>query len=392
MIRPFVYGKPVTKPYFVDREKETGLILDQIKSVKHGASMNLAVSGPGRVGKTSIIKNVMMEFEDDKEIIPIFIDCLSMPSVRRLSNVIVEDAKASYVEKTGDTNYASKINDLIKKSVGEIISKVAELDVSMSSYLSIKLSLQEPETDEDIIFENALNYLEQLGKSKNVYFAVFLDEFSEIAEKWGDEFIKQFRTIVQQQTRTMYVLSSSAMTFMNDLVYNSRSPFYRQLKPIPIGPLPQDVAKTYVTDRFSLVGYSITDEALKLMLKLTNCLPDYIQRMGDMLLDISEDMMIEESHVKQAYEDVFITLDPTFNLLFTKLSENSTKYPDIVVASARFSKPSLIAHDAGIPVTSLYYYMPYLINIGIIERVKKGQYRLIDPIFRDWVRNKFRLD
>ncbi len=27
--------------------------------------------------------------------------------------------------------------------------------------------------------------------------------------------------------------------------------------------------------------------------------------------------------------------------------------------------------------------MLYLINIGIIERVKKGQYRLIDPIFKD---------
>ena len=60
MIRPFVYGKPVTKPYFVDREKETELILDQIRSVKHGASTNLAVFGPAGVGKTSIIKNVMM--------------------------------------------------------------------------------------------------------------------------------------------------------------------------------------------------------------------------------------------------------------------------------------------------------------------------------------------
>ena len=32
--------------------------------------------------------------------------------------------------------------------------------------------------------------------------------------------------------------------------------------------------------------------------------------------------------------------------------------------------------------------MLYLINIGIIDRVKKGQYRLIDPIFKDWVTGK----
>ena len=32
--------------------------------------------------------------------------------------------------------------------------------------------------------------------------------------------------------------------------------------------------------------------------------------------------------------------------------------------------------------------MLYLINIGIIDRVKKGQYRLIDPIFKDGVIGK----
>ncbi|MGP8336878.1 MAG: hypothetical protein ACT6FC_01395 [Methanosarcinaceae archaeon] len=93
MIRPFFYGKPVTKPYFVDRKKKTGLILDQIRNVKHGASTNLAMLGPRRVGKTSIIKNVMMEFEDDNQIIPIFIDCLSIPSMRHLSNFIAEDGE-----------------------------------------------------------------------------------------------------------------------------------------------------------------------------------------------------------------------------------------------------------------------------------------------------------
>lgn len=391
MIRPFVYGKPVAKPYFVNREAETQIILDSIISVKYGASTNLAVLGQRRVGKTSVIKNVIAELEDEKTIIPIFIDCLSMPSMRRLSNVITENAKRSYTEKTGDIKYAEKLSKYLKKSVSELVSKISEFDASVSSYISIKLSLQESETDERIIFENALNYLEQLGDSKDVYFAVFLDEFSEIAEKWGDEFIKLFRTVVQHQTRTVYILSSSAMTFMNDLVYSSRSPFYRHLKPIPIGPLPHEIAEKYVSGRLNLVEYSITGEALTRILELTNCLPDYIQRMGDILLDITERESINEYDVERAYEDVFITLDPTFNLLFTKLSENSDTYADIVVATASFDKPSLIAKDVGMPVSSLYYYMPYLINLGIIEKVKKGQYKLIDPIFRDWIKNKFKL-
>jgi len=99
------------------------LILDQIRSVKHGASINLAVLGPRRVGETSIIKNVMMEFEDDKEIIPIFIDCLSMPYMRRLSNVITEDAKTSYIEKTGDENdLCCKMDSLCKTKIDSTLN------------------------------------------------------------------------------------------------------------------------------------------------------------------------------------------------------------------------------------------------------------------------------
>lgn len=365
-------------------------LLNEIRMIRSGGAVNLAVLGQRRIGKTSLIKNLINELEGDEDIIPVFIDCMSMPSLRRLSTYIAESAKDNYIGKSADAEYLSGINRYLKKNISEILSRIPEIDLSLASYISFRVSLQETGTDEETIFRNSLDYLEKLGRKKDVYFILFLDEFSEIALRWGDGFVKILRTLVQQQTRIMYVFSSSAVTYMNDLVYNSTSPFYNQLKPIPIGPLPEEDTKKFIFERVKLVNHSIGEEALEKWLDLTNGLPDYVQRLGDALLEIStEEINIED--IDHAYEEIFVTLDPVFNLLFTKLTENSSVYSDIVVSVAKYDRPSRIAKDAGIPINSLYYYLPYLINLGIIEKVEKGKYELSDPLFRQWVINKFRL-
>lgn len=390
MERAFIYGKPVIGPYFTNREKEISLLLSQIESLKQGGSINIALLGQRRVGKTSLIKNTMLRFDNDAQVIPIFIDCMSMPSIRRLSMYIAESAKNNYSEKKKDTEYISGINHYLKKNLSDIFSRIPNIDVSITSYISLKLSLQE-QKDEQSIFEKSLNYLEQLAIQKDVYFVVFADEFSEIAMRWGDEFVRLLRTIIQQQTRVMYIFSSSAVTYMTDLVYNNKSPFYRQLKPVSIGPLPKKETKKFILQRLHVVNYTISDNALEKMIKITNGLPDYVQRLGDIVLETSPNEEITEVDIENAYEEMFITLDAVFNLLFTKLTENSKVYSDIVVSIAQYEKAGQIANDIGVPVSSLYYYLPYLINLGIIEKVEKGKYKLVDPLFKQWIINKFRL-
>ena len=391
MSRAFIYGKPVTDPYFTDREEESRILRAEIENLPSETAINLAVLGPRRVGKTSLLKNVVLDLESEKRIIPLFIDCLSMPSVRRFSGVLLENAKKEYVEKTGDRAYLRKLESYLKKGAAELLLKVSRLDLSIASYLSIKISLEDPGSDEALIFEKALDYLEELATSKDVYFVVFLDEFAELAEKGGEDFIKLFRTVIQQQTRTMYVFSSSAMTYMNELVYSSKSPFYRQLKPIFIGPLPEEHARRFVKERLALAGYSIEERALDTMMEKSNSLPDYIQRLGDSLLDTAKSDIIKEPDVLNAYEEIFVTLDPTFNLVFAKLSENSKTYSDILISTAKYDRPSRIAKDAGLAATSLPYYMSYLINLGIVKKKEPGRYGLIDPIFREWIVRKFQL-
>lgn len=388
----FVSGQPVIKPHFTNRTKEMDQLYKDTIIVKNGAFTNLAILGPRRVGKTSLIKNTISLLDEDEQIIPLFIDCLPMPSMRRLSVYIAEGAKNAYSKKKNDPEYISKINNYIKKNVAEVLSKFREIDISIASYITFHLSMQDNTADEQVMFEQALNYVEQLGHNKNVCFVIFFDEFSEIAIRWGEDFPKILRTIAQQQTKVMYVLSSSAITYMNELVYSEKSPFYKQLKPLLLGPIPPEETKTFIRDRLKIAGRTINDEALDEIIDITNCLPDYIQRIGSLILDTSDNSEINVDDVKKAHESIFVTLDPYFNGLFTKLSENSEVYSDILVSVAKYKRPSKIAADAGIKANSIYYYFPYLINLGIIEKSSKGSYEIVDPIFKQWILNKFQIN
>jgi Cdc6-like AAA superfamily ATPase len=86
----FVYGRPVTSPYFTDRETEISLLISEIESLKQGVNINVALLGQRGVGKTSLIKNTMLRLEKDQQVIPILVDCMPMPSIRRLSMYITK--------------------------------------------------------------------------------------------------------------------------------------------------------------------------------------------------------------------------------------------------------------------------------------------------------------
>lgn len=385
----FLSGQPVSKPYFINRKKEISQLYNDIILVKNGAFTNLAILGQRRVGKTSLVKNTISLLDEDEKIIPLFIDCLSVPSMRRLSIYIADSAKNAYLTKKNDTDYLYLIDHYIKKNAASFLCKFHEIDVSVASYIAFCFSIRDSSADEQTLFEQSLDYLEQLGHKKDVYFVVFFDEFAEIALRWGDNLPKILRTVAQQQTRVMYVLSSSAVSYMNELNYNLDSPFFKQLKIFSIDPFSPEETAAFVRDRLNVVDHTINDEAVNEIIKLTNCIPDYVQRIGSTILSFTENLEITADDVTNAYYEMLVGLDDHFNALFTKLNENADAYGDIVISTAKYTKPSKIAADAGMKANSIHYYLPYLMNLGIIKKTSKGNYEHVDPVFKEWIINKF---
>jgi predicted transcriptional regulator len=49
-----------------------------------------------------------------------------------------------------------------------------------------------------------------------------------------------------------------------------------------------------------------------------------------------------------------------------------------------------VAREVRKPIFNISKTLTTLMNYGIIERPMKGQYRITDPVFADWLNRRFR--
>jgi hypothetical protein len=218
---------------------------------------------------------------------------------------------------------------------------------------------------------------------------VMLDEFQDVIS-WGEETLKRIRAVVQSQKRVCYVLAGSATTVMHNLVYDRRSPFYRQLVEIAIKKLDEKSVTSYLEKRFASANMHVPSTVIEQIAVLSNGFPDYVQRLGlELYLSIGSGGTVSEDKVKEAYEDMVLSLDGEFENYFSNFSPLERELL-VALASGKI-QPSEVAREVRKPIYNVSKTLTRLINYGIVEKPLKGQYRISDPVFVDWLNQRFGL-
>jgi len=380
---PFIVGRPVTGEYFVDREDELRRLQTLVKGIQKGASSNSALIGLRRTGKTSILENLEILLKPNAKLIPVIANCYGIAAKSRLAKVLVDKTIESYVCKTGDSAFLKRITKAIGQAAKSAIGRISEV-----KFAEFSLKLQDKNMEEDSLIEEALQYIEALAQEKDVFFVVMLDEFQDVI-RWGDDTLKRIRSVVQSQKRVCYVLAGSATSIMRNLVYDRRSPFYRQLVEIPIKKLDKSIATAFLKRRFECAEMEVADSVIAKIATLSDGYPDYMQRLGlELYLLIGQGCMIAEDQVDKAYEDMVVSLDGEFDNYFSNFSPLER---EILVALATGSiQPSEVARAVRKPIFNISKTLTTLMNYSIIEKPMKGQYRITDPVFADWLNRRFR--
>jgi uncharacterized protein len=379
---PFIVGRPVIGEYFVDREDELHRLLTIVSGVQKGASSNIALIGLRRTGKTSILENLEVQLKPNPKLIPVIANCYGIAAKSRLAKVLVDKTNQSYVCKTGDKAFFKRITKAIGEAAKSAMERISEV-----KFAEFSLKLQDKNTEEDSLIEDALQYIEALALEKDVFFVVMLDEFQDVV-RWGDDTLKRIRTVVQSQKRVCYVLSGSATSIMRDLVYKHQSPFYRQLVEIPIKKLDKSIAIDFLTRRFNCAKMSAKDSVIAKIAALSDGYPDYMQRLGlELYLLVGPGHSIAEKQVEKAYEDMVMSLDGEFDNYFSNFSPLEREI--LVVLAIGKIQPSEVARAVRKPIVNISKTLTTLLNYSIIERPMKGQYRITDPIFADWLNRRF---
>lgn len=380
---PFIVGRPATGDYFVDREDEIRRLLTLVEGVQNGAASNSVLIGLRRTGKTSMLHQLITKLEPNKKIIPLVVNCYGITSRQRLARILIDSTIENYVKKTGDQPYLHRFKTIVDEA-----TKAASERVSEVSLRDFSIRLRQKDVDETALLEDALRFVEILAAEKDVYFLVMFDEFQDIIG-WGENTLKRMRTVIQSQHRVCYIFAGSATTIMHKLVYDTRSPFYRQLVEVPINKLNEEVVHSFLKNRLSKVGISAGDTVISRIIDLSEGFPDYVQRLGlELYLSVGPGGSLSEANVNKVYENMLIGLDGEFETYYSSFSP--TEREIFIALSLGMKRPSEIAREIRKPLANISKTLKMLLNCGVIEKPRTGYYRISDPVFSDWSNRRFR--
>ena len=350
MENPFKFGSLVDAPYFTDRVKELGYIVQFLKSENH-----LILISPRRFGKSSLVRKAVLKTKR-----PYL--WLNMQAV--LSK---EDFAAKLLKALLNQYKFEKIKYYLRN-----FRVVPSVNMNpMTDELTVSF---QPSSDNGMTaIEDVMAMLQKVSTPDNKLIVVF-DEFQSILEI-DKNMDKQLRAIMQEQTGINYIFLGSQESMMTDIFECVKSPFYHFGMLMRLSKIPYDDFKAYLTERLSSVTVSAAQVADEI-LAFTGCHPYYTQELAfavwnNLLLGKQEDVM------KLSVDDIIATHD----LDYERLWLNFNKTDKYVMATVCMGNNPI--QDRKLPTSTMTSAALRLTKKGYIFRGDK--YEVEDPFFQKWI-------
>ena len=372
-VNPFQFGNIVSGDYFYNREDE----LLRIKQTLAGGN-NVTLYAPRRYGKSSLVKKVLNELEEDG-FTTIYVDMMSIYSrdtfIKSYTQAIVKKQKYS-------------LESTIKKIAKFISGIVPSMAFDSTGSPTFSISWVDGKDREQTLID-VINLPEKLATKKNKWI-IALDEFQEITKLNGENFEKLLRSCIQYHQNVSYIFLGSKTHLLKDMFTNKNRAFYNAASVMSIDTIAEEKSINYLVDRFNRSEMEIDILTAKYLLDRTENIPYYVQFIAFEIwqgLVLSDDKLIETRHIDEAVERV-LNLKADY---YWELTNKQTPYRKKVLYAISqsveelFSKKITKAFNLG-AVSSTQKAIDVFIDDGIIER-KKTKYYFSDPFYKEFVIN-----
>lgn len=382
--------KPAIKENFINRQDLLDEMVTCLKDER--INMGFALIGPRRVGKTSILLEVANRLKNEKKVVVIYFSIWDLVenTIREFSNQLSKKILDAFKETL---SFKYKIKKLLATPVEKIKEVLKETGISIKilDEIEIELAQKDKILDANILLEKIFALTEELSNEFNVRTVLILDEFPSLIEitngkKLGEGVIRKVRTINERLERTILCISGSIRKPMEMVVLSSSSAFYRQFIVKKIEPFDKTTTGELLVKN---LHRKITVEAVDFAYSLTNGIPFYLQLLGRQLERTAEEIINPEK-VRLAFDEV---LEEEASIIFEeefyRLTDKERAVLKIMVESGA-EKLNDIYQGLKEEANIVSKYIEYLLVKGIILKQSRGIYKIADPVFEKWLKNRFR--
>lgn len=234
----FQAGSPVTSRAFHDRADALARVARVFESLERGQPRWLAVIGPRKVGKTSLIleaarrapSHAAVSILDVMAHLPLSLELFRVLALRAVDALVASALGGSLERRARDP-----------RAYGELL-RGSELYTTLPKELRADLDALVGEAPTPEAVGRWLDLPEELAKALGARVVVAIDEAQELARLASSAFdpFPSMRARWQRHERVAYVISGSAPTTLRELVTARHSPFFEHFDVLDLGPF--DVA------------------------------------------------------------------------------------------------------------------------------------------------------
>jgi AAA+ ATPase superfamily predicted ATPase len=214
---------------FTDREAELAILSKNTEQITNGSGKNICFLGLRRIGKSLILKEEILRLSGlDRKISGVYMDFERLDTTPEFFSVqYVGQIVRWFLD---DENIAPYLD------IDALVKKAADLksDVARKTIFTIFDELNKAMPNQRFLLEMAFDFPEKFAKEQDINIVLFLDEFQRIKEI--DNFPKVrdvlglFRSVLQTQSRTHYVVAGSAIRMLERIFHEADSSLFAQFR------------------------------------------------------------------------------------------------------------------------------------------------------------------
>lgn len=377
----FQTSHPVSGPGFHDRTAEMEHLASFVAELRAGASRWLAVIGPRKVGKTSLILELSRRISDvhfividTQEVSPTSLELFRTCALRVVDQLLGHELDISL-----------EVLAAIGKDLDQTLDASTTFAALPPSLRTTIRSLARAEMTDDFA-RLCLDLPERIAQALERHLVVAIDEFQELAGLGRADVLPLIRSTWQRHRRVGYVVSGSGRTLLQDMVTREHSPFFQHFTLMYIEPFSAPDAIALLTnhpvDRHR-IPVAIAERAVAAL----GGHPFYLQLLGEALT--SREPPYDDAALKDALQDVLFSrtgrLALYLQLGFDRIVGRSTYLA--AVLDALSDEPLRMTDIASRIHASTADTARYLERVGdAVRKRDDGRYQLDDPVLGLWLR------
>lgn len=365
-MNPFRYGEVVVNRDFCPRPELLRLLGDHIK-----ASHKVALLGERRTGKTSLVFEAARRTRGVRMVYAQLWAVKSVTDVadRLLKGISTAQSKGGWIERVG-------------KMVTGLRPTLEYDPLTGAPSLSLAPGIALPPSGLHAVIDAVENL------ASHTRLVVVLDEFQDIRGiPDGEALLGELRGRIQRQRNVPYVFAGSVRHEMEKLFLLPDSPFFKSLRLVEVGDIPQQAFQRFLQSRFKTGERHLEPKVWEDIFHLSENNPSDTQQLCAALWDTSErGQTLSPTSIADALRHIFATERKGFENLVKPLTQNQMKCIKALakVGGQRPQSKQFMA-TAGIALpASVKRSLTRLVNLGILYGPDR-QYKFFDPFFRQWL-------